>query len=139
MQLLLKLLQDVNESDTKVCYHSNTYICNPMTLYYIIIQLAVMKVFSQLIEQVGVAVRPHIGSLLEQIPGLWAEAGGENSSILQCAIIATLTIIVNSLGELSSQLHPFLVPIIQYSTDIKTVRFDVTGLYCNLICHDEQE
>lgn len=99
MQLLLKLLQDVTESDTK---------------------LAVMKVFSQLIEQVGVAVRPHIGSLLEQIPGLWAEAGGENSSILQCAIIATLTIIVNSLGELSSQLHPFLLPIIQYSTDIKT-------------------
>lgn len=80
-----------------------------------------MKVFSQMIEMVGQDVRPHVGSLLEQVPRLWSEAEGDNSSLLQCVIIATLTHVVNSLGELSVQLHSFLLPIINYSIDMQRV------------------
>ena len=80
-----------------------------------------MKVFSQLIEQVGVTIRPHIGALLEQLPQVWAEASGESSSMLCCAIVATLTHTVASLGGLSLQLHPFLLPVISTATDVKLV------------------
>ena len=96
-----------------------------------------MKVFSQLIEQVGIGVRPHIGSLLEQIPSLWSEAEGDNSSLLQCVIITTLTHVVNSLGALSTELHPFLLPIIQYSIDMNSVCLNTllinTNYYYNVI------
>ena len=97
---------------------------------YTISQLVIMKAFSQLIEQVGVAVRPHIGSLLEQIPGLWAEAEGDNSSILQCVIISTLTHVINSLGDLSSQLHHFVLPIIQHSIDMQKVGVVTRHMTC---------
>ena len=80
-----------------------------------------MKVFSQLIEQVGTGVRPHLGSLLEQMPRLWAESGGDNASLLQCVIICTLTHVVNSLGQLSMELHPFMLPIVNYSIDMDKV------------------
>ena len=80
-----------------------------------------MKVFSQLIEQVGAAIRPHIGALLDQLPRVWAEANGESMSLLCCAIVATLTHTVSSLGEVSIQLHPFLIPVISTATDVKLV------------------
>lgn len=86
-------------------------------------QLSVMTVFSQLIERVGSAIQPYIGALLEHIPHIWAEVqrGGDNSSILHCVIITTLSHMVRSLGSLSIQLHPFVIPVIHQATDVKQV------------------
>ena len=130
MQLLLQLLKDVKESDTRVsvCQSSpSQWILPSLPLSLFLPQLSVMKVFSQLIEQVGVTIRPHIGALLEQLPQVWEEASGESSSMLCCAIVSTLTHTVASLGALSSQLHPFLLPVISTATDVKLVSLHCLG------------
>lgn len=82
-----------------------------------------MNVFSQLIERIGSSIQPYIGSLIEQIPRIWAETKGDNSSLLHCVIISTLSHVVRSLGALSTQLHPFLIQIIKQATDVKQVSY----------------
>lgn len=80
-----------------------------------------MNTFSVLIERVETDIRPYVGSLLELIPHIWLEAHGDNSSLLRSVIITTLSHTVCSLGHFSSQLHPFLIHVINGATDTKQV------------------
>jgi hypothetical protein len=70
---------------------------------------------SFLIERLGPSVRPHAQALVQHLPALWADA--EQHNLLRCAIITTLTLLVQCLGPASSSLYPFLVPVLSLACD----------------------
>ncbi|XP_060679699.1 importin-11 [Hemiscyllium ocellatum] len=93
--LLFHLLQEVTECDTK---------------------MHVLHVISCVIERVGMQIRPYVGCLVQYLPLLWKQS--EDHNMLRCAILTTLIHLVQGLGADSRNLYPFLLPIIQLSTDV---------------------
>ena len=81
--------------------------------------MIIIGVISSVVEHVDRAIQPHVGALVQQLPNLWGEGGGED--LVQGAIIDMLQMLVRSLGPLSVQLHPMLLPIVDMATDIKQV------------------
>jgi hypothetical protein len=92
--LLFNLLKEANECETKM------HVLNVMTL---------------MVERVGQTIKPHTDALIHYLPRLWAES--EDHNMLRCAIVSTLVQLVKALGSVSSELNPFLLPIIQLGTD----------------------
>ncbi|XP_062855531.1 importin-11 [Trichomycterus rosablanca] len=93
--LLFQLLQQVNECDTK---------------------MQILHVISCVIERVGMQIRPYVGCLVQYLPLLWKQS--EEHNMLRCAILTTLIHLVQGLGAESRNLYPFLLPVIQLSTDV---------------------
>uniref|UniRef100_A0A8D0HQZ1 Importin-11 n=1 Tax=Sphenodon punctatus TaxID=8508 RepID=A0A8D0HQZ1_SPHPU len=93
--LLFQLLQEVTECDTK---------------------MHVLHVLSCVIERVNVQIRPYVGCLVQYLPLLWKQS--EEHNMLRCAILTTLIHLVQGLGADSKNLYPFLLPVIQLSTDV---------------------
>ncbi|XP_078074507.1 importin-11 isoform X3 [Mustelus asterias] len=93
--LLFHLLQEVTECDTK---------------------MHVLHVISCVIERVGMQIRPYVGCLVQYLPLLWKQS--EDHNMLRCAILTTLIHLVQGLGADSKNLYPFLLPVIQLSTDV---------------------
>ncbi|KAH0627965.1 hypothetical protein JD844_008581 [Phrynosoma platyrhinos] len=93
--LLFQLLQEVRECDTK---------------------MHVLHVLSCVIERVNVQIRPYVGCLVQYLPLLWKQS--EEHNMLRCAILTTLIHLVQGLGADSKNLYPFLLPVIQLSTDV---------------------
>ncbi|OBS80045.1 hypothetical protein A6R68_21754, partial [Neotoma lepida] len=91
--LLFQLLQQVTECDTK---------------------MHVLHVLSCVIERVN--IRPYVGCLVQYLPLLWKQS--EEHNMLRCAILTTLIHLVQGLGAESKNLYPFLLPVIQLSTDV---------------------
>ncbi|GAB6031945.1 Importin-11 [Chamberlinius hualienensis] len=94
--LLFQLLKDVSGSDAK---------------------MHVLHVLSFVVERVGGTIRPYASALVNYLPLLWNESADHN--MLRCAILSTLHHLVEGFGALSEDLHPFLVPVINFSTDVK--------------------
>ncbi|KAI5946562.1 Importin-11 [Manis javanica] len=93
--LLFQLLQQVTECDTK---------------------MHVLHVLSCVIERVNMQIRPYVGCLVQYLPLLWKQS--EEHNMLRCAILTTLIHLVQGLGADSKNLYPFLLPVIQLSTDV---------------------
>uniref|UniRef100_A0A672V8B2 Importin-11 n=1 Tax=Strigops habroptila TaxID=2489341 RepID=A0A672V8B2_STRHB len=93
--LLFQLLQEVTECDTK---------------------MHVLHVLSCVIERVNMQIRPYVGCLVQYLPLLWKQS--EEHNMLRCAILTTLIHLVQGLGADSKNLYPFLLPVIQLSTDV---------------------
>ncbi|XP_006023585.1 importin-11 isoform X2 [Alligator sinensis] len=93
--LLFQLLQEVTECDTK---------------------MHVLHVLSCVIERVNMQIRPYVGCLVQYLPLLWKQS--EEHNMLRCAILTTLIHLVQGLGTDSKNLYPFLLPVIQLSTDV---------------------
>ncbi|XP_041042987.1 importin-11 isoform X1 [Carcharodon carcharias] len=93
--LLFHLLQEVTEYDTK---------------------MHILHVVSCVIERVGMQIRPYVGCLVQYLPLLWKQS--EDHNMLRCAILTTLIHLVQGLGADSKNLYPFLLPVIQLSTDV---------------------
>uniref|UniRef100_A0AAR2IXY8 Importin-11 n=1 Tax=Pygocentrus nattereri TaxID=42514 RepID=A0AAR2IXY8_PYGNA len=93
--LLFQLLQQVNECDSK---------------------MQVLHVISCVIERVSIQIRPYVGCLVQYLPLLWKQS--EDHNMLRCAILTTLIHLVQGLGAESRNLYPFLLPVIQLSTDV---------------------
>uniref|UniRef100_A0A8D3BQK1 Importin-11 n=1 Tax=Scophthalmus maximus TaxID=52904 RepID=A0A8D3BQK1_SCOMX len=93
--LLFQLLQQVTECDTK---------------------MQVLHVISCVIERVNIQIRPYVGCLVQYLPLLWKQS--EEHNMLRCAILTTLVHLVQGLGAESKNLYPFLLPVIQLSTDV---------------------
>uniref|UniRef100_W5UCH5 Importin-11 n=1 Tax=Ictalurus punctatus TaxID=7998 RepID=W5UCH5_ICTPU len=93
--LLFQLLQQVTECDSK---------------------MQILHVISCVIERVGMQIRPYIGCLVQYLPLLWKQS--EEHNMLHCAILTTLIHLVKGLGAESRNLYPFLIPVIQLSTDV---------------------
>ncbi|XP_057689047.1 importin-11 [Corythoichthys intestinalis] len=93
--LLFQLLQQVTECDTK---------------------MQVLHVISCVIERVNIQIRPYAGCLVQYLPLLWKQS--EDHNMLRCAILTTLIHLVQGLGAESKNLYPFLLPVIQLSTDV---------------------
>lgn len=110
---LFQLLLDCRECDTK---------------------MKVLNVLSLLMERMGVAIQPHVSALLQHMPQLWAESEHQSASMLRCVILSTLTNITRSLGPVSAQLHSFVLPIIQFATDVKMVSVSLSSSEVALHC-----
>ncbi|NXO57949.1 IPO11 protein, partial [Aramus guarauna] len=93
--LLFQLLQEVTQCDTK---------------------MHVLHVLSCVIERVNMQIRPYVGCLVQYLPLLWKQS--EEHNMLRCAILTTLIHLVQGLGADSKNLYPFLLPVIQLSTDV---------------------
>lgn len=93
--LLFQLLQQVTECDTK---------------------MQVLHVISCVIERVSIQIKPYVGCLVQYLPLLWKQS--EEHNMLRCAILTTLIHLVQGLGAESKNLYPFLLPVIQLSTDV---------------------
>ncbi|KAM6944446.1 importin-11 [Lycodopsis pacificus] len=93
--LLFQLLQQVTECDTK---------------------MQVLHVISCVIERVNIQIRPYVGCLVQYLPLLWKQS--EEHNMLRCAILTTLIHLVQGLGAECKNLYPFLLPVIQLSTDV---------------------
>ncbi len=100
MSSLFQLLLDVQTPDTK---------------------MKVLNTLSLVIERMGVSIQPHVSSLLQYLPQLWMESGDLSSSMLRCIILCTLNNIVKGLGPLSVNLHSFILPVLQLTTNVKEV------------------
>ncbi|KAM6034615.1 importin-11 isoform 1-T1 [Chlamydotis macqueenii] len=93
--LLFQLLQEVTQCDTK---------------------MHVLHVLSCVIERVNMQIRPYVECLVQYLPLLWKQS--EEHNMLRCAILTTLIHLVQGLGADSKNLYPFLLPVIQLSTDV---------------------
>ncbi|NXS61659.1 IPO11 protein, partial [Brachypteracias leptosomus] len=93
--LLFQLLQEVTQCDTK---------------------MHVLHVLSCVIERVNTQIQPYVGCLVQYLPLLWKQS--EEHNMLRCAILTTLIHLVQGLGTDSKNLYPFLLPVIQLSTDV---------------------
>ncbi|XP_040436084.1 importin-11 isoform X1 [Falco naumanni] len=93
--LLFQLLQEVTQCDTK---------------------MHVLHVLSCVIERVNTQIQPYVGCLVQYLPLLWKQS--EEHNMLRCAILTTLIHLVQGLGADSKNLYPFLLPVIQLSTDV---------------------
>ncbi|KFO88471.1 Importin-11 [Buceros rhinoceros silvestris] len=93
--LLFQLLQEVTQCDTK---------------------MHVLHVLSCVIERVNMQIQPYVGCLVQYLPLLWKQS--EEHNMLRCAILTTLIHLVQGLGADSKNLYPFLLPVIQLSTDV---------------------
>ncbi|NWU72207.1 IPO11 protein, partial [Pterocles burchelli] len=93
--LLFQLLQEVTQCDTK---------------------MHVLHVLSCVIERVNTQIQPYVGCLVQYLPLLWKQS--EEHNMLRCAILTTLIHLVQGLGANSKNLYPFLLPVIQLSTDV---------------------
>ncbi|NWW12181.1 IPO11 protein, partial [Oreocharis arfaki] len=93
--LLFQLLQEVTQCDTK---------------------MHVLHVLSCVIERVNMQIRPYVGCLVQYLPLLWKQS--EEHNMLRCAILTTLIHLIQGLGADSKNLYPFLLPVIQLSTDV---------------------
>ncbi|XP_068167834.1 importin-11 isoform X1 [Antennarius striatus] len=93
--LLFQLLQQVTECDTK---------------------MQVLHVISCVIERVNIQIRPYVGCLVQYLPLLWKQS--EEHNMLRCAILTAFIHLVQGLGAESKNLYPFLLPVIQLSTDV---------------------
>ncbi|CAN8220362.1 unnamed protein product [Coccothraustes coccothraustes] len=93
--LLFQLLQEVTQCDTK---------------------MHVLHVLSCVIERVKMQIRPYVGCLVQYLPLLWKQS--EEHNMLRCAILTTLIHLIQGLGADSKNLYPFLLPVIQLSTDV---------------------
>uniref|UniRef100_A0A671SYX0 Importin-11 n=1 Tax=Sinocyclocheilus anshuiensis TaxID=1608454 RepID=A0A671SYX0_9TELE len=95
--LLFQLLQQVNECDTK---------------------MQVLHVISCVIERVSIQIRPYVGCLVQYLPVLWKQS--EEHNMLRCISLDGLkcVCVVQGLGAESKNLYPFLLPVIQLSTDV---------------------
>ncbi|NXN52490.1 IPO11 protein, partial [Rynchops niger] len=93
--LLFQLLQEVTQCDTK---------------------MHVLHVLSCVIERVNMQIQPYVGCLVQYLPLLWKQS--EEHNMLRCAILTTLIHLVQGLGTDSKNLYPFLLPVIQLSTDV---------------------
>lgn len=93
--LLFTLLKEVRECDSK---------------------MHVLYVLSFIVERVGFAIKPYFGSLIQYLPLMWEESAEHN--MLRCAIVSTLVHLVKALGTECETLSPFLLPVIQLSTDV---------------------
>ncbi|CAG0893849.1 unnamed protein product [Darwinula stevensoni] len=80
-------------------------------------QMSVLHIMSYIIERVGSAIRPYISGLVQYLPMVWEDSAEHN--MLRCAILTTLVHIVQSLGTLSEQLRPFLIPALYLATDLR--------------------
>lgn len=92
--LLCELLKSVDECDTKI---------------------KVLSVLSFLIERVDIHIRPFVSQLADYLPFLWQESAEHN--MLRCSIVTAFHHLVKSFGAQSVNYHPFLLPVIHYSTD----------------------
>ncbi|XP_023228381.1 importin-11-like [Centruroides sculpturatus] len=81
-----------------------------------IFKMNLLNVLSFIIERVGSQIRPHAANLVNYLPLLWETSGDHN--MLRCAIITNLVHLVQGLGTLSEELHPFLLPVIAFSTNV---------------------
>lgn len=79
-------------------------------------KMKVIYAIAMIIERVESAVRPHVSSLVHQLPLLWRDGSSDN--IVQDAIIDMLSRLMKSLGPLSVELHSFVFPIIHLATDV---------------------
>ncbi|XP_067143577.1 importin-11 [Centruroides vittatus] len=79
-------------------------------------KMNLLNVLSFIIERVGSQIRPHAANLVNYLPLLWETSGDHN--MLRCAIITNLVHLVQGLGTLSEELHPFLLPVIAFSTNV---------------------
>ncbi|XP_054373877.1 importin-11 isoform X2 [Molothrus ater] len=61
-------------------------------------------------------IRPYVGCLVQYLPLLWKQS--EEHNMLRCAILTTLIHLIQGLGADSKNLYPFLLPVIQLSTDV---------------------
>ncbi|KAL3062780.1 importin-11 [Trematomus bernacchii] len=93
--LLFQLLQQVTQCDTK---------------------MQVLHVISCVIERVNIQIRPYVGCLVQYLPLLWKQS--EEHNMLRCAILTTLIHLVKGLSAECKNLYPFLLPVIQLSTDV---------------------
>ncbi|KAK2165868.1 hypothetical protein NP493_1346g00008 [Ridgeia piscesae] len=93
--LLFQLLKDVVECETK---------------------MQILRVISFIIERMQRQIRPHAAPLVQYLPQLWQESSEHN--MLRCAILTTLTFLVQGLGAQSVSMYDFLIPVIQMSTDV---------------------
>uniref|UniRef100_A0A4X2M098 Importin-11 n=1 Tax=Vombatus ursinus TaxID=29139 RepID=A0A4X2M098_VOMUR len=69
-----------------------------------------------LLQDQDLVIRPYVGCLVQYLPLLWKQS--EEHNMLRCAILTTLIHLVQGLGADSKNLYPFLLPIIQLSTDV---------------------
>ncbi|KAK2150064.1 hypothetical protein LSH36_425g01002 [Paralvinella palmiformis] len=93
--LLFQLLKDVQECETK---------------------MQVLHVMSFIIERMQTEIRPYAGALIQYLPMLWEESADHN--MLRCAILCTLTSLVQGLGPVCTTMFDFLLPVIKLSTDV---------------------
>lgn len=92
---LFLLLKDVSECETK---------------------MTILHVMSFIIQRMQADIRPHAGALIQYLPMLWHASAEYN--MLRCAIITTLTKLVQGLGPLCITMFDLLIPVIRLSTDV---------------------
>ncbi|KFM81693.1 Importin-11, partial [Stegodyphus mimosarum] len=80
------------------------------------LKMSVLHVLSFIVERMGSEVRPYAESLTQYLPQLWENCGDHN--MLRCAVISCFVHLMQGLGTLSESLHPFLLPMIAFSTDV---------------------
>uniref|UniRef100_A0A8C4U435 Importin 11 n=1 Tax=Falco tinnunculus TaxID=100819 RepID=A0A8C4U435_FALTI len=102
-EAIRNLLQDQDLVVRKSPIHVTSFICGGL-------------ICNCLFFLVNMQIQPYVGCLVQYLPLLWKQS--EEHNMLRCAILTTLIHLVQGLGADSKNLYPFLLPVIQLSTDV---------------------
>uniref|UniRef100_A0AAQ4NPI8 Importin-11 n=1 Tax=Gasterosteus aculeatus aculeatus TaxID=481459 RepID=A0AAQ4NPI8_GASAC len=122
-EVILSLMQDpdlVVRIETATTLKLNILLILTLCLFFQVTEcdtkMQVLHVISCVIERVNMQIRPYVGCLVQYLPLLWKQS--EEHNMLRCAILTTLIHLVQGLGAECKNLYPFLLPVIQLSTDV---------------------
>ncbi|KAI9336874.1 armadillo-type protein [Pilaira anomala] len=93
MSLLLKLLQQVEESDTT---------------------MQLISYLNAIMDRTNINMIPYAAQIIQLLTPLW---GPDTEPLLKSSLVVTFTKITSILNDQSVQLHDILIPIVRYCTD----------------------
>jgi len=120
--LSLKALLDEDREISKNTFREflDPFIKNVFQLLYQVeeeeTKLSLLNLLIIFIEKMHNDIVPYTSTIMQYLPAIWNQA--QEECMVKNAIIIAFTKLVNTLGEHSTSIHSFLLPLISYTTDI---------------------
>ncbi|KAL0489570.1 importin-11 [Acrasis kona] len=79
-------------------------------------KLTILSLLTVIMEKIGEKVIPYITSLMDYLPPIWNQS--QDDALLKNAIIVNMSKLVMVLKSDCTQIHNFLVPLVQHACDV---------------------
>ncbi|KAK9767575.1 hypothetical protein K7432_002546 [Basidiobolus ranarum] len=79
-------------------------------------RMRVLNTMAMIVERMEKQIIPFAQRVMDLLPPLWF--GSQDENLFKSSILLTVTKLVGALGEASTNMHSFVVPLVQHSTDL---------------------
>ncbi|ORY05326.1 ARM repeat-containing protein [Basidiobolus meristosporus CBS 931.73] len=79
-------------------------------------RMRVLNTLAMIVERMEKQILPFAQRVMDLLPPLWF--GSQDENLFKSSILLTVTKLVGALGEASTNMHNFVVPLVQHSIDL---------------------